>query len=58
MKKWRSHLKNFPIGKLKIDKSFVQRLAENPRDRAIVGHGHPCSQSGVGHQRRRPVEAP
>lgn len=50
-----SHLKNFPIGKLKIGKSLVQGLMDNPRDRAMVativslaqGLGFAVSADGV-----------
>ncbi|SDX33464.1 bifunctional diguanylate cyclase/phosphodiesterase [Paenibacillus sp. CF384] len=32
-----SYLKNFPIHRLKIDKSFLDDMIENPKERAIVG---------------------
>jgi len=31
-----SYLQNLPVGEVKIDKSFVTRMAEHPGDRAIV----------------------
>ncbi|SFT21534.1 EAL domain-containing protein [Paenibacillus sp. BC26] len=32
-----SYLKNFPIHRLKVDKSFLDDMIENPKERAIVG---------------------
>ncbi|SEO34341.1 EAL domain-containing protein [Paenibacillus sp. OV219] len=32
-----SYLKNFPIERLKVDKSFLDNMIESPKERAIVG---------------------